>query len=160
MTDRRNRLGGMAALLAAKGILAQTSRPTRKLGYLHPSTIAHTHPTLAVLRGHWQKLGDVDGETALLRSADNDLSRIPALLNEMAAQGVSAVIVVVGAAVRAASRATKTLPIFAIDLETDPANMPVQQPTTVELVVKFPTVGLLGITVPRSLLHRAERVIE
>jgi putative ABC transport system substrate-binding protein len=110
----------MAALLAAQGLQAQTPRPTRKLGYLHPRTIAPTHPTLVVLRAQWQKLGYVDGETVLLRSADDDLSRIPALLGEMAAQGVGAVIVVGGAAVRAASRATKTLPIVAIDLETDP----------------------------------------
>jgi putative ABC transport system substrate-binding protein len=120
MTDRRTWLGGMAALLAAQGLQAQTPRPTRKLGYLHPRTIAPTHPTLVVLRAQWQKLGYVEGETVLLRSADDDLSRIPALLDEMAAQGVGAVIVVGGAAVRAASRATKTLPIVAIDLETDP----------------------------------------
>jgi putative ABC transport system substrate-binding protein len=120
MTDRRTWLGGMAALLAAQGLQAQTPRPTRKLGYLHPRTIAPTHPTLVVLRAQWQKLGYLEGETVLLRSADDDLSRIPALLDEMAAQGVGAVIVVGGAAVRAASRATKTLPIVAIDLETDP----------------------------------------
>jgi putative ABC transport system substrate-binding protein len=120
MTDRRTWLGGLAALVAAQGLQAQTPRPTRKLGYLHPRTITPTHPTLAVLRVQWQKLGYVDGETVLLRSADDDLSRVPALLDEMVAQGVGAVIVVGGAAVRAASRATKTLPIVAIDLETDP----------------------------------------
>jgi putative ABC transport system substrate-binding protein len=120
MTDRRTWLGGLVTLLAAQGLQAQTPRPARKLGYLRQRTIAPTHPTLSVLRAQWQKMGYVDGETVLLRSADDDLSRVPALLDEMTAQGVGAVIVVGGAAVRAASRATKTLPIVAIDLETDP----------------------------------------
>jgi putative tryptophan/tyrosine transport system substrate-binding protein len=41
-----------------------------------------------------------------------------------------------------------------------PAQIPVQQPTTVELLVNQRTATTLGITVPRSLLLRAERVIE
>jgi putative ABC transport system substrate-binding protein len=41
-----------------------------------------------------------------------------------------------------------------------PAQIPVQQPTTVELLVNQRTATTLGITVPRSMLLRAERVIE
>jgi putative ABC transport system substrate-binding protein len=41
-----------------------------------------------------------------------------------------------------------------------PAQIPVQQPTTVELLVNQRTATALGITVPRSMLLRAERVIE
>jgi putative ABC transport system substrate-binding protein len=41
-----------------------------------------------------------------------------------------------------------------------PAEIPVQQPTTVELLVNQRTATALGITVPRSMLLRAERVIE
>jgi putative ABC transport system substrate-binding protein len=42
----------------------------------------------------------------------------------------------------------------------NPAELPVQQPTTVELLVNVRTAGALGISVPRTVLLRAERVIE
>lgn len=41
-----------------------------------------------------------------------------------------------------------------------PAALPVQQPVTVELLVNLRTASALGITVPRNVLLRAERVIE
>jgi putative tryptophan/tyrosine transport system substrate-binding protein len=123
MIDRRTLVvsGWATAALPALGLAqAPLQRPPGKIGYIHPVTISPSHTSFAILQPAWQKLGYVDGQSVLTRSAQGDLQKLPGLVTELIAQGAGVLIVVGADAVRAAAHTTRTTPIVAIDLETDP----------------------------------------
>jgi putative ABC transport system substrate-binding protein len=113
-------LGGAAAWPLAAW--AQQARNNRKLGVLHPGQAAAVNSRLTAIReglndgGHQRD----SGIELVTRLADGDLSRLPALAENLVNTRVDAILAAAPPAVQAASGATKSIPVIALDLESDP----------------------------------------
>lgn len=84
--------------------------------------------------------------------------RLPAMFNNSQAVEIGGLIGY-GASLRDLGRQTASY-VDRILKGTKPTDLPVQQPTKFELVVNLRSAKALGITVPQSILVRADRVIE
>jgi len=112
-------LGGAAAWPLA--VRAQQLARNRKIGFLHPGQAENVNMRLAAI--HEGLLSSSEREVnveLLVRLADGDLMRLPALARDLVDSRADAIIAAGPPAVHAASGATTEIPIVAIDLETDP----------------------------------------
>jgi putative ABC transport system substrate-binding protein len=99
------------------GIL--TSGPPPPLA--ETSWFARNSVPFGLLQG-LRELGYVEGQTIAIeaRYAEGHVERLPALAAELVRLQVDVIFTAAPAGVRAATQATKTVPIVAVDLETDP----------------------------------------
>jgi putative tryptophan/tyrosine transport system substrate-binding protein len=114
-------VGGAAAAwpLAARG---QQTTKSRKVGLLHPGESTTVNMRVAAIR---EGLNGTDNQRDLsfeiiVRLADGDVSRLPALATDLVNNRVDAIVAAAPAAVQAAAGATTSIPVIAIDLESDP----------------------------------------
>src|SRR5262249_36863074 len=114
-------LGGTAAAwpLAAR---AQQTTKSRKVGVLHRGESTTVNMRVAAIR---EGLNDPDNRSGsspeiIVRLADGDVSRLPALATDLVNNRVDTIVAVAPAAVQAAAGATKSIPVIAIALESDP----------------------------------------
>src|SRR5581483_10039323 len=118
---RRSFVAGLAAAVGVSRIsFAQTGRiPEVVLFYAGP--VASAEARAKLIREALTADGLIEGNNyALSISVATDNGQLPTLAKELVRPGVSAVLAVGPVALRAARTATATIPIVALDLETDP----------------------------------------
>ena len=122
MTRRRDALAALGAAFAAIPLArAQPgSRPPR-IGVVHPASVEESAVYKALVPG-LAALGYANGKDIVLelRSGNGKGEVLTALTTDVARSGVDLLLVVGPAATTAAIAATRTIPIIAIDLESDP----------------------------------------
>lgn len=119
MIDRRLALSGLSGLLLqplSQG--AQAATPRGRIGYLHPNTV--TAATYVYMAPVWRSLGFDEGQSVHVRSAGGDLDLISRMLDDLVSSGCDVLILVGPQTLRVARARGITLPIVAIDLESDP----------------------------------------
>jgi putative ABC transport system substrate-binding protein len=120
---RRRRFLASLATAACANAAAQQNPQRPRVVVLHPASVEGS-AVYQQLLPRLAQLGYVDGKTMTLdlRSGNGVTSALPKLVAEAIASRPDVLIVVGPAAVRAASAATRTIPIVAIDLESDPVS--------------------------------------
>lgn len=93
--------------------IAQTH--ARRVGFLHPGITTISNFRISAFR---QGLGD--NVEVIARVAEGNIEKLPALAAELLDLSVEAILAVSPTAVRAAKATTKSVPIVAVDLESDP----------------------------------------
>jgi ABC-type uncharacterized transport system substrate-binding protein len=122
--DRMNRREFMA-LAGGIGAGVAFSKPAKaaetwRIGFLHPGQPATVNNRLVAFREGLGGPKAGEASDILVRMANEQLDQLHAMAKELVGQNVQAICAVAPAAVRAASEATSSIPIIAVDLESDP----------------------------------------
>ena len=123
MTTRRDALMALGAGIASIPFTAraQPARSLPRLGFVHPASAEASAVYGALIPGLADR-GYVHGKsiTLELRSGNGRPEALPVLAADLVRLNVDVLLVVGAAAVKAAIAATHSIPIVAIDLESDP----------------------------------------
>src|SRR5919106_342831 len=134
----------------------------RRIGLL---TCAAISPLFDAFQQCLRDLGYVEGETLAVEARDpgGKAERLPDLAAELVRHEVE-VRVAAGGLMAYGPRLEERIRRVAGYVDqllhgAKPADLPVEQPTTFELVIHLKTAQVLGLTIPPSLLFQADEVI-
>jgi putative ABC transport system substrate-binding protein len=111
-------IGGLASALPFSAM----AQPVRKwrIGFLHPGQSVTVNNRIGAFREGLGAPGPGEAPEIVVRIANERLDQLPAMAVDLVGQNVQAICAVAPPAVRAARDATSSIPIIAMDLESDP----------------------------------------
>ena len=117
---RREFIAGLGGVVTWP-LVAQQPKKWR-IGFLHPGQSALVGRRVLAFRNGLgaSSLQDATDAEIIVRLANEQIDKLPAMAVDLVGQSVQAICAVSPPAVRAAREATQTLPIVAMDLESDP----------------------------------------
>jgi putative ABC transport system substrate-binding protein len=116
-------LGSAMACWAGLGpVAAQPLARGTRVGFLHPrlTAVVEALRLVAIREGLGSSGQNGDALELISRVSDGNLDQLAAYARELAVMRVDVIIAISPSGVRAAREATTTIPIVAVDLETDP----------------------------------------
>jgi putative tryptophan/tyrosine transport system substrate-binding protein len=163
---RRDFISLLSGAVIAWPLVARAQQPASKLyriGMLETVRSTLNVANLDAFRKGLRELGYVEGKDYVIeyRSADGVAERFPQFATELVRLKVNLIITRGTPAAQAAKGATTTIPVVmaasgvGIGLVASLA-----QPTKFELVVNLKTARALGLTIPPTIMVRADEVIE
>jgi putative tryptophan/tyrosine transport system substrate-binding protein len=95
-------------------------KPKWRIGFLHPGQSTLVSNRISALREGLGKTGYGEDVEIIARIANERPDQLPAMAADLIKEGVNAICAVAPLAVRAAHEITRSVPIIALDLESDP----------------------------------------
>ena len=118
---RRDFIKIIAGSAAGSPFAGHAQQPRKwRIGFLHQSPSAIVTRRIAAFREGLGPAGEAANAEIVERAANNQIDKLPAMAAELVGQGVQVICAVGPVAVRAAREATSSVPIVAMDLESDP----------------------------------------
>jgi putative ABC transport system substrate-binding protein len=111
-------IGGFASALP----VAAVAQPAQKwrIGFLHPGQSATVNNRMMAFREGLVASAPREDPEIIVRIANERLDQLPAMAADLVGKNVHAICAVAPPAVQAARNATSSIPIIAVDLESDP----------------------------------------